>query len=125
MDQSSDTSDRKEMLQIYCADASALESLRSTVAEEEGEIGPVANVPRGTVLHFDPAHKDDLYFKVLGVFVTAGLTKLIEWAAASLKSKKPGDSPIILSRGKHRVELLPGTDAKVVRAVLDDLLKRE
>lgn len=125
MDQNSQTYDKKEMLQIIAADASALESLRSAIAEEDGEIGPVASVPRSTVLHFDPAHKEDIYYKVLGVFITAGLTKLIEWATTALKSKKPSDSPIILIRGKHRVELLPGTDGKVVRVVLDDLLKRE
>lgn len=124
MDELTKSTGEKQMIHVYSADATDLEGLRSTVTKSDGEVGPVAEVPRGAMLHFDPALKQEIYFKVLGVLVTTGLSKLIEWASDALKKKGPGDPPIIVQVGKRKVELTAGTDPKVVRAVLDDLLKR-
>jgi hypothetical protein len=125
MDQHSEPADDRHMIQVFSANAPDLEELRSQLTSDEGEIGPVAEVPRGSMLHFDPKLSEKLYFKVLGVVVSACLPKLINWALAILKHKEPSDPPIIIKVGKRRpVELPAGTDPKVVRALLNDLLKR-
>lgn len=113
----------KQMLEIFSVDTADLEGLQATFDAQEAQLGPVAQIPRGSTLNFDVSLTSELLFKVLGVLASSALPKLIEWAIATIKKKKDGDPPIIIQVGKKKAELSAGTDPGVVRAVLDDLLK--
>jgi hypothetical protein len=124
MDEHPELGAPRHMIQVFSATASDLEELRSQLVGDDGEAGSVSEVPRGSMLNFDPALVDQPYFKLIGVLLSAGLPKLIDWSLAALRRKSPSDPPIILQVGKRKVELTAGTPPHVVRAVLKDLLER-